>query len=316
MKTAQQQQVPPPRRMDIGSVTTGRLVKPDRVLIFGTEGVGKSTWAASAPDPIFIPCEDGTANLDVARFPEPETWPDLLTALSVLTTEKHVYKTAVVDTVDAAESMLWRYICDRDGKDSIEAYGYGKGYTAALDEWRVFMAAVERLQRERKMGVILVAHSWIKTFKNPEGEDFDRYELKLHAKASGLLKEWCEDVLFAHYETFAVKDDKNGKAKGVSSGARVVHTQRTAAWDAKNRHALPEMLPLSYEDFAAAVRAGRPADPEKLKASIAEKLSSISDPDLVAKVTAALTKAGDDASALSKIENRLNATLNASAKGA
>jgi hypothetical protein len=89
------------------------------------------------------------------------------------------------------------------------------------------------------MHIVLVAHTHIKTFKNPEGDDFDRYELKLHIKAGGLLKEWCDDVLFAHYETYAVNRQDEKKAKGFSTGARVVETVRTAAWDAKNRHKLP-----------------------------------------------------------------------------
>ena len=173
---------------------------------------------------------------------------------------------------------------------------------------------LERLRRERKMGIILVAHSWIKTFKNPEGEDFDRYEMKLHNKAAGLLREWCDAVLFAHYETYSVKssDEKGTKAKGVSTGARVIHTQRAAPWDAKNRYSLPEMLPLNFDDYAAACRAHRPSDPAALRESITTKLvdlhSDLED-ELRIKVLLLVDKAGDDAAELAKIDNRLSATL-------
>lgn len=302
-------------RMTLKSVVRGKQDMPDRVLLYGVEGIGKSTWAAGAPAPIYIPAEDGTANLDVARFPEPQGWADVLDAVRVLTEEPHQYGTVVLDTLDAVEPMLWRHICERDKKSSIEDYGYGKGYVAALDEWRSFLAVLEKLRRTRNMGVVLIAHSWIKPFKNPEGEDFDRYELKLHAKAGGLLKEWSDAVLFAHYETYAVKADEKRAAKGVSTGARVIHTQRTAAWDAKNRYSLPEMLPLNYEDFAKAVRDHRPADPEKLIAGIQEKAAQLGD-EMIAKWVEQFLKSdkGADASELAKVLDRLTAKL--SAKGA
>lgn len=309
---------PPARasRMVLNQVVRGRQEMPDRVLLYGIEGCGKSTWAASAPAPIFIPAEDGTASLDVARFPEPQSWGDVLEAVRTLTTEPHEFQTLVLDTLDALEPLCWQHICARDKQTSIESYGYGRGYTAALDEWRVLLSALEKLRRERRMNIVLIAHSWIKPFKNPEGDDFDRYELKLHAKAGGLLKEWSDSVLFAHYETYSVRDEKKGTSKGMSTGIRVVHTQRTAAWDAKNRYALPETLPLNYDDYATAVKARRPADPAALKLSISVKLGELNDEALTAKVTALVEAAGDDAIELSKIDNRMSATMRARTKGA
>lgn len=301
---------PPASRMQLARVVRGKQDAPDRVLIFGVEGVGKSSWAASAPSPIFIPAEDGTSQLDVARFPAPTGWQEVLDAIESLRTEPHAYKTVVFDTMDALEPMLWAFICDRDKRSSIEAYGYGKGYVAALDEWRVFLSAIEQLRRERGMGVVFIAHSLIKVFKNPEGEDFDRYELKLNARAGGLAKEWCDSVLFAHWETFADKKG-DGKAKGLSTGARIVSTQRTAAWDAKNRYALPEMLPLNYDDYARAKVDRAPRSTLELQLAITAKLGELGDAEVTAKVTALVELANGDASELSKIDNRLTATLSA-----
>jgi hypothetical protein len=253
----------------------------------------------------------------VARLPAPESWADVTEAVRTLTTERHDYRTLVVDTLDAIEPMLWRFICERDKQSSIESYGYGKGYVAALDEWRVFLALLEKLRRERGTGIVLIAHSMIRPFKNPEADDYDRYEMKLNAKAGGLLKEWSDAVLFAHYETYAVKDDKTGKAKGVSSGARVVHTQRTAAWDAKNRYSLPASLPLDYEAYAQASRKREVAPVADIKASIAAKLAQLDDAAVSAKVATALEGAKDNAEVLAKIDNKLTATLSArAAKGA
>lgn len=300
--------MPAPRRMLLSTVQRGRSQAPDRILLAGTEGIGKTTWAAGAPAPVFLPVEDGVGALDVARFPAPETWPDVLDAIRTLTEDAHDFKTLVVDTLDALEPKLWDHIAKRDQKANVEDYGYGKGYIAAVDEWRVFLGALERLRHQRGMEIILIAHVWVKPFKNPEGDDYDRYELKLHHKAAGLLKEWVDAVLFARWETFTDKL-KNGSVKGVSTGARLIHTRRTAAWDAKNRYSLPETLPLNYDDYAAARVARQPADPAALKEAIAAKLAELADEAVNAKVQPLLEAAGDNAEQLANIDNRLSATL-------
>lgn len=296
----------PERRMHLGQITKGRQETPDRILIFGVEGVGKSSWAAAAPSPVFVPAEEGTSQLDVARFPAPEKWTDILDAVDGLRVDKHEFKSIVFDTLDAIEPMLWRHICARDKKNGIEEYGYGKGYVAALDEWRVFLSALERLRRERSMNIIMIAHSMIRPFRNPEAEDYDRYELKLHAKAGGLLKEWCDTVLFAHWETFAAKAG-DSKAKGVSTGARIASTQRTAAWDAKNRHALPESIPLDYGEYERAKKLHAPRPIAELKASIARKLKLLTDDEQRTRADAFVAKAGDNAAELAKADNHLTA---------
>lgn len=315
VKPAVQNQPPPPResRMKLGAIVKGRVERPIRVLLFGVEGVGKSTFAANAPAPIFLAAEDGTAQLDVARFPEPKTWLDVFDALDELVTADHAYKTVVVDTLDWLEPLCWQHVVERAARanpkiKSIEDFGFGKGYVAALDEWRKLLAALEQLRTKRGMHVVFLAHSWVKPFKNPEDEDYDRYELKLHAKAGGLLKEWADAVLFTRFETFANTDDKTKRTRGVSSGNRIVHTQRTAAFDAKNRYDLPQTLPLDWSAFAAAVKAKAPADPAKLKERIAMLLISASD-EVTGRVATAVEKAGNNAAQLARIADHLAATV-------
>jgi hypothetical protein len=303
----------PAARMTLAGITRGKQAQPIRALLYGVEGVGKSTFGANAPSPVFLGAEDGTSQLDVARFHAPESWQDLLEAVQVLTNEPHDFKTLVLDTLDWAEPLLWAHICHRDTTAkspirSIEDYGYGKGYSAALDEWRIFLAALERLRKAKGMHVILIAHSWIKSFKNPEGDDFDRYELKLNAKASGLMKEWADAVLFANYETYAVKDAKTKRVRGVSNGARVLYTSRTAAYDAKNRYSLPETLPLSWTDFVGAVANQQPADPTALIAEIerkAKELGGKHEQDALA----AIQRANGDAVKLAQLNNWANSKL-------
>lgn len=304
---------PKPSRMTLASLVRGRLVQPTRVVLYGVEGIGKSTFGASAPRPIFLGAEDGTAQLDVARFPRPESFPEVLEALRTLTREQHDFGTLVLDTLDWVEPLIWQHICERDGKANIEDYGFAKGYVAALDEWRRLLAGIEEMRRAKPMHVVLVAHSWIKPFKNPQGDDFDRYEMKMHAKAAGLVKEWADCVLFANYEQFAKRDEKTKRVRGVDTGARLLFTERRAAYDAKNRYSLPSELPLSWSDFWAAVQAGQVAPAEDIRAEVLRKAKELG-PEVEAKVVEAVNKAGADTASLAVINNRVNALVAAKAE--
>lgn len=301
-------------RMSVSNIVKGKRASPYRLLIHGVDGVGKSTFGADAPEPVFIGTEDGTDHIDTSRFERPdggplESFTDLLDAVAALTLDAGGYKTAVVDSLDWAEPMLWRSVCEKEGVTSIEEVGggFGKGYTAAIDLWRSLLAALERLQRAQHMNVILIAHSLIKKFANPQGEDFDRYILKLNEKAAGLIREWCKGVYFANYETFAVKD-KAKRVRGVSTGARLLYTQRTAAYDAKDRYSLPETIPLSWAAFEAGAKAAQPGDPKVLLEEIQRKSAGLS-PGELEKVNASLARSGTDAVKLSQINDYVNARI-------
>lgn len=257
---------PAPSRMTLDQIRKGTGSKPDRILLMGTEGVGKTTFAADAPNPIFLCAEDGIPRMldHIPRFPEPQSFTDALDAIRTLIKEEHDYRTLAVDTIDWLEPLIWRELCARHSWADIEAPGYGKGYTAAAEEWRRFLAACDTLRQRKGMEIILLAHAAIRTFSNPAGGDFSRYECKLNKQAAALVKEWTDVNLFAIHEEFAQTKGGKETRKGVSTGRRVIHTERTAAWDAKNRHALPAELPLNYADYAAARAAGVPGDPAAL----------------------------------------------------
>ena len=236
-------------------IVKGKLKRPRRIVAHGVEGIGKSTLASGSPGAVFIGAEDGTSQLDIHRFPEPRGWGDIMGALDALKNEEHDYRTVVVDTLDWAEPMVWKFVCERDGKSDIGSYDWGRGYATALDQWRLFLSKLDTLRVTKKdggkeMGVILLAHSHIKRFENPEGPDYDRYELKLHHKAAGIIKEWADCVLFCNYETYT--HEQNGKTKGVDDGTRVMYTERRATFDAKNRENLPPKLPLSWDELVTA----------------------------------------------------------------
>lgn len=300
--------------LSLAHVVKGRRVRPLWTHLYGPEGCGKTTFAASAPSPIFIDVEQGSNQLDVARFAfdasgrtAPANAGEVLDALRVLERETHPYQSVVIDTLDAFEALIWAAICLRDEKANIEAYGYGKGYIAAVDEWRIFVSVVERL-RAKGLQVITLAHSMVKPFKNPLGEDFDRYQMKLHEKAAGLVKERADAVLFAQFEQYAHKDEKTKRVRGVSTGARVMLTQRTAAYDAKNRHDLPEKMPLDWGDYWAAVLAHKPADPKALAEQIRASAEHLGG-EFATFALDYLAKHADDAAALAKLNDRLNAKL-------
>jgi len=284
--------------MSLKNVTKGKLERPFRILLYGCEGVGKSTWAADTPAPIFLGAEEGTSQLDVTRFPEPKTWESALEAFEILRKEKHGYKSLVIDTIDWLEPVCWDYVCRKGNKSSVEEFGYGKGYVAALDQWRVMLAKLDMLKNETGMNIIMLAHSHIRTFKNPEGDDYDRYELKLHIKASGLVKEWVDALLFANYETFT--HDKDGRTKGIASGSRILHSERRAAFDAKNRYGLPEKFPLSWEEFASHAKKAEPITVPALNSEIDQLMLTLSEPNQ-AKAQEAIKRAKGNALKLNRL---------------
>lgn len=305
--TAARQQAPPAqRRMTLGAVRRGPQPTPERLMLVGVEAVGKSSFAADAPAPIFVDAEDGLHHLDVASFPRPATFADVLEGIETLTSEAHEYRTVVLDTLDAMEALVWAEICRRHGWENIETPGYGRGYNVALDEWRKLLAALERLRSAKGMHVIVTAHAAIRTFSNPLGQDYSRYECKLHRGAAALWREWVDVALFCTFEEYASRGKTDSRVKGVSTGRRVAYTQRTAAYDAKTRYPLPAELPLSYADYAAARAAAQPARPEALRSEALALLDELA-PDEAkrAQIVMAITAAADSGERLAKIVDRL-----------
>lgn len=250
----EEKQTPRPR-MSLSAITKGPVQAPERVVMYGTEGIGKSTWASHASSPIFVQVEEGSNALDVERFPRVMTWGDIIDALSILLNETHSYRTVVIDTLDALETIVWQRTCatklnDDKRANSIEDYGFAKGYIFALDIWNELLARLDMLRDQRGMSVILVAHAALVTVKSPDTEDFQRYDLKLHHKASSAVRQWSDHVLFATNQIGLSK--VNRRAKVTSLGDRVLHTVSAPGWVAKTRSNAPAELPLSYEAWVEA----------------------------------------------------------------
>lgn len=290
----------PASRMSLAAVTRGRMQRPYRIFLFGVAGVGKSTFAAAAPDPIFLGADNGTDELSVTRLPEPQDWDDVVEGIRLLGRETHDYKTLVLDPVNFLEQMLFAKICKQNGWGNIQDPGYGKGPEAALVSWRDLLVDIERVWT-RGMNVIFLAHAQVKTFKNPQGEDFDRYQPAMNEKAAGLLEGWCAAEFFARHEAFAKKEGRS-KVRGFSTGARILHTTWNAAFNAKNRWGLPEELPLSWQALQEAISAGQERA-AATRARIETLIAEINDPAVTAKARRYIEEAGDDAAKLAEIEN-------------
>jgi len=274
-------------RMSLANVTKGRIKSPAKVMVYGPDGVGKSSFGAAAPKPVFLGPEVGTEELDVSRMPHPTQWPEALEGLSVLFLENHDYQSVVIDTVDWLEPMLYEFILTKVTKMTDD---FSAGYALAREQWRLFMAGLEKLRAEKHMNVIVLAHAEIKEFKNPTGPDYDQWRIALQEKSAGLFRQWASDVLFATFETFAAKTKGDTKAKGVSTGKRIAYTEFRAGWYAKNRHGMPSEIPFSWDTFAEYLNRDVEKDSAALREWITKTAEQILDKAVREKVQTFLTR--------------------------
>ena len=233
-------------------ITRGKRARAQKVVIYGPEGIGKSSFASQFPEPVFIDTEGSTDNMDVARLDKPTSWTMLVNEIAFIKANPTECKTLIVDTVDWAEQLAVAHVCSQHGKQGIEDFGWGKGYTYVQEEMGRFLNALSDLV-DMGINVVLTAHAQIKKFEQPdEMGSYDRYELKLGqktgSKTAPLVKEWADMVLFANYKTLVMTTD-NGKKKA-QGGERVMYTNHRPAWDAKNRHGLPDEMPFHYAGIA------------------------------------------------------------------
>lgn len=223
-------------------IVDGPVQRAQRVLIYGPEGIGKSTMASQMPDPIFIDAESGTGHLYVRRMPDPTNWDMMVDEVQAVAEDPDGASSVVIDSIDAAERMCQTAVCETAKKPSIESWGYGKGYVVAAERFKELLDALDACIANG-VNVILIAHSQMRKFERPdEAGAYDRFEVKLNKHVASMSKEWADAVLFLDYETFVSVDD-NGKGKA-SGGKRVIRTSHNVCWDAKNRWGLPDKLML------------------------------------------------------------------------
>lgn len=229
-------------------IQKGIIKSPQKITIYGPEGVGKTTLAASFPAPLFIDTESSTKQLNVDRVTA-KTWAEIEEVFKSAPSLKD-YQTLVLDTVDWAATMLAAKVCQDQKKASIEDFGFGKGFTLVAEEFTKFLNLTTQATEAGKT-VVFLAHSHVKRHDSPEAS-YDRYELKMHKLCAHILKEACDAVLFSNYRT-TITEESNGKTRAVGGKERVLYTSHTAAWDAKNRHALPERVAMDISALSVLI---------------------------------------------------------------
>ena len=246
------------------NITKGKINRAQKVVIYGPEGIGKSSLAACFPDPVIIDTEGGTAHMDVRRIDKPGSWEELLGIVKEVAATPDICKTLVIDTADWAEQLIVTYLCEKYKQSSIESFGYGKGYTYMAEEFARLLMSLDRVI-SASIHVVVTAHAKMRKFEQPdEMGAYDRWEMKLSKQTAPLLKEWCDMLLFCNYQTFVVTSENS--TKKAQGGKRVIYTSHHPAWDAKTRIALPEVIDLDYDNIAFAFEPEKKPVPTPSKA--------------------------------------------------
>lgn len=277
-----------------------KLSEPLRIVIYGAEGSGKSTLAADMPAPIFLDLEGGSGHLDVVRYPfiggSPRSYQDIIAAIDEIDTE-HDFRTLVLDTVDALEPLIWDHCASRSNLAESDMRSYGRGAALVLDEWHRLIVRLDRLRLRQQLAICLIGHSTIRPYKNPIGEDYDRIRLRIADKAGGLLTGYADLVGYLAAEEFTAKlGGADRSKKGVSTGRRILHLARCAAFDAKTRLPLPDLVAVDVlrpwsAILGAIAQTNGESTTDTTIALIAAEVARIGDPGLGQRVSGAMEKA-------------------------
>ena len=230
-------------------IITGKKVLPVKGIVYGVEGIGKTTFASKWPNPLFIDVENGSWQMDVARV-VPKTYAEFKAVLHELRNDMRGYQTLVIDSADWLETMLIKHICAEANITSIEKYetGYGKGWNKLAEDWASLLDYLDRLRLDKGVNILFIGHSKIKRYEPADDSGHDRYTLVLAEKSADVLKKWSDLTLFVKYDTFTVEE--NGKTKIRGGDKRVMYSSFHPCWDAKNRYGLPEKMDFRFENIA------------------------------------------------------------------
>lgn len=290
----------------LNQITKGRVKRPDFFLLYGVDGIGKTTMLAQMPKVVFVGPERGSDQIDhVSRFPVPKDFTELYHQLQSLLGD-HEFQSVAIDSLDHIEPLIWDAVVKVNGVRSIEDVGggFGKGYVAALKEWQKLMALLEMLRNQRNLNIGAIAHSQVKAFTDPQtGTAYDRYMLKMNEKASALVREKFDSVLFANFKVFT-RGKEGQKHVAFGDGKRVMYTERRPAFDAKNRFALPFEMSLSYSEYKAATEIDLQ---DKIKEVLEQirKMKALVLPEIQKKIEDTLQSSSDNFERLIAIKERL-----------
>jgi hypothetical protein len=225
-----------------------------RIVIHGGPGIGKSTLASQAPNPIFIDLEGGLGELPTQAF-QPTSFDEVLESIGVLFTDDHQYMTLAIDSLDWLEALIWKKVVDNNKVEDISKIPYGQGYAEALGLWKKFFEGVTALRNVKGMMILMVCHSQILKIEEPLNPPYDSYALKLHKKASALVEEYSDCIFFANQKVITTSEDGKGfnqkRNRAMTTSERILHTSPNPAYTAKSRMVLPAEIPLSWAALSA-----------------------------------------------------------------
>ena len=242
--------------ISINSIRRVSNERPPIVVVYGGPGIGKTTFAACAPDVVFVRVEDGLGNLTANAFEIAKTFGEVIEQLEAIRDQQHGYRWLALDSLSALEPLIWDAVCVADGKKSIEDFGFGKGYVQAGNEWRKFFDLLGQIVA-KGIGCILIAHSEVVRFESPEVPAYDRAQIKLHKRAFGLVYERADVIGYAAPQVNVIteKNGEQSRGRGINTGERLLHLTEKPAFVAKNRFSFPSFLPLAWPAFYAALQA-------------------------------------------------------------
>lgn len=290
--------------------------KPVRIMVYGVEGVGKSTLGAKSDKPIFISPEGGCDQLrDIEGNPVIEMdgitdWDSLKNAIHQLLNEAHDFKTLVIDSADWIESLAHSKIIAGSGKSIITCNGgYGAGYRQSQNMHKALIEDLAKLREQRGMNIVVTAHAHVKPVKDPSSmDDYDGYEIKAHEFVSSLWREWVDGLFFVRFHTVTESADGKTKARALTDGRRVLYTVKQPAFQAKNRYGMPPELTFTegfWNDLKNYTRSDRAKESTNLLGEIQKLVPLVVDEKQKLAVKEAISKAGSDLNKLKPIHKRL-----------
>ena len=255
---------------DLSSITSEARIRAPRIILLGVEKIGKSTFAAGADSPVFLPIkgEEGIDDIPVPQVPTCNTAADVMGWLCTFGREEHRHQTVVIDSTSTLESIVHKEICEKaNNAPSIneDSLGFGAGINQAGVIWRQFTEVLDALRTQKNMTSILIGHVGIRRFDDPNGESYDQYQWDIHPKAASLLYRWADCILFCNTKVVVAKEQlgfskDNVKKRGIdiAPGSRFLYTQKRPSHPGGGRGVygrLPYELPLYWANFRDAVAA-------------------------------------------------------------
>ncbi|MCW0235244.1 MAG: ATP-binding protein [Ferrovibrio sp.] len=226
--------------------------KPPITLIYGVDGIGKTSLAAEFPNPVYLPTkgERPPSDVDIDIPGTLESWADVEAAFGFLLSGEHDYQTVIIDSLDGLAPSIERMTADRIGAASIDdnskgsPASYGNGMKESEVEWTDFMDGCDAL-RAAGMFVVLIAHPEIKRFDSPLTDPYDRYQIGINKRAAPLVRSKCDIVAFMN-KRVSIKEKEIAPKKSIAhaEGGKeiLIHLNEGAGFVAKNRYSMPDSV--------------------------------------------------------------------------